>query len=91
MRSLFFHDNLTRMITLVEVKKGNNESNSSLLRRFSRRIKGAGYINKAKSLKYSSRHKSDLKKKQEALKRITKRTNMDRLKKLGKIRDVVTK
>ncbi|MEX0918594.1 MAG: 30S ribosomal protein S21 [Candidatus Paceibacterota bacterium] len=75
------------MITLIEVKKGNNESNASLLRRFSRRVKSSGYVNQAKSRKYSERPKSDLKKKREALKRITKRELYEKLKKLGKIRD----
>ncbi len=75
------------MITLIEVKKSDNESNTSLLRRFSRRIKSAGYIMKAKSLRSSTRKKSALKKKQEALKRISKREKLERMKKLGQIRD----
>lgn len=75
------------MIKLIEVTKNTGESNASLLRRFSRRAKGSGYIIKAKSLKYSERAKSDLKKKQEAIKKINKRATIERLKKLGKMRD----
>lgn len=75
------------MITIIEVTKGGNESNANLLRRFSRKVRGGGFVNKAKSLKYSERTKSDLKKKKEALKRIDKREKIDRLKKLGKIKD----
>lgn len=82
---------LSLMITLIEVTKSENESNANLLRRFSRRVKGTGYVNRAKSLRYSTRRKSALKKKQDALKRIRKQIEIERLKKLGKIRDGFSK
>lgn len=75
------------MIKLIEVKKTTNESNANLLRRFSKRVKGAGYIKKAKGLRYNERIKSDLKRKQDAIKQLKKRADTDRLKKLGKIKD----
>lgn len=79
---------LNLMINLIEVTKSNNESNASLLRRFSRRVRSSGYVNKVKGLKYNQRAKSELKKKQEALNRIKKRAEREHLKKLGRIKDV---
>ena len=76
------------MINLIKVSKSGSESNTSLLRRFSRRVRGSGYVNKVKGLKYSQRAKSNLKKKQEALNRLQKKATWERLKKLGKIKDV---
>lgn len=72
---------------LIEVQKTGNESNANLLRRFSRKIKGAGYVIQAKSLKYNQRKQSEFKKKQETLKKLRKREVIARLKKLGKIKD----
>ncbi len=74
-------------MNLIEVIKTNNESSASLLRRFSRRFRGSGYLLRARNLRYASRAKSELKVRKEALHREKKREEMDRLKKLGKIRD----
>jgi len=72
---------------LVEVKKTGSESNANLLRRFSRKIKGAGYVIQAKSLKYKERTQSEFKKKQQTLKKLRKKELLARLKKLGKIKN----
>lgn len=75
----------------IEVQKSGSESNSSLIRRFSKRVQGAGILRKARSLRYSVRQESDLKKRQGALKKIGRREEYNRLRKLGKIKDVVYK
>jgi len=71
----------------AEVTKATTESNASVLRRFTKKVQGLGTIRLVRKLRYSARQLSDFKKKKEALKRIEKRTNIDRLKKLGKIKE----
>lgn len=71
--------------TVIEVRKNPNENNSSVLRRFSRRIQESGIIRKVKSSRYSSREESKLKTKNSALKRMARRKEIEHLKKLGKM------
>ena len=76
------------MIITIEVKKDDAaESNLGLLKRFNRRLQGAGIIRRAKSLQYKERTLSAYKQKQKALRRITKVEKIARLRKLGKIPD----
>lgn len=56
----------------------------TLVRRFSRRVQEAGIIQAVRGKRYSSREPSKLDRKTSALKRITRRTEIERLKKLGK-------
>ncbi|MFA7315540.1 MAG: 30S ribosomal protein S21 [Candidatus Paceibacterota bacterium] len=72
------------MITVIEVKKNANESNMSVIRRFSRKVTEAGIIRKVKSKRYNERPLSKLKVKHATLKRITRRKNQAKLEKLGK-------
>lgn len=72
------------MITVIEVKREQSESNSGVLRRFSKRVQGAGIIRLVKSRRASERPQSHYKKKKSALKRLTRRAEYERLKKLGK-------
>lgn len=76
------------MITTAEVTRNGAESNANLIRRFTKRVQTSNVLKKARILKYASRAKSDLKKKREALKKIAKRAEIDKLRKLGKIKDV---
>jgi len=78
-------------MSAIEVIRTASESNANLLRRFQKRVQTSGNLRRARDLKFSKRNKSELKSKQEALKRITKRATTDRLRKLGKIKDVVRK
>ena len=75
----------------VEVKRDQNESNSSLIRRFSKRLSGSSVLRKAKSLKAAERPQSHFKKKKSALKRLEKQAELARLYKLGKISNVFGK
>jgi len=70
---------------VIEVKKNQGESNTSLLRRFSRRVQESGIIYKVKKSRYSERQKSSLTQKTSALRRLKKGKEIERLKKLGKI------
>ena len=71
--------------TVIEVRKNPNENNSSILRRFSRRIQESGIIRKVKGARYNLRKESRLKVKNSALKRLARRKEIELLKKLGKM------
>lgn len=71
--------------TVIEVKKSGNENNNALLRRFSRRMQESGIVRKVKSSRYNVRKESKLKMKKSALKRMAKRKEIEKLKKLGKM------
>ncbi len=71
--------------TVIEVKKNPNENNASVLRRFSRRIQESGIIRKVKGARYNERSESKLKVKKSALKRMARRKEIEKLKKLGKM------
>jgi ribosomal protein S21 len=70
---------------VIEVRKNPNENNGSVLRRFSRRIQESGIIRKVKGSRYNLRKESHLKMKKSALKRLGRRGEIERLRKLGKI------
>jgi len=71
--------------TVIEVRKNPNENNSSVLRRFSRKIQESGIVRKVKGARYNVRKESRLKVKNSALKRIARRIEIEHLKKLGKM------
>jgi ribosomal protein S21 len=71
--------------TVIEVKKNPNENNASVLRRFSRRVQESGIIRKVKGTRYNERQESKLKIKKSALKKMKRRKEVERLKKLGKM------
>ena len=71
--------------TVIEVKKNPNENNSSVLRRFSRKIQESGIVRKVKAARYNLRKESKLKVKNRALTRMSRRLEIEKLKKLGKM------
>jgi len=72
------------MKTVIEVKKNPNENNQSLLRRFSRRVQDSRILSTVKSKRYSKRKQSSLSKKKMALNKMSRRIEVNKLKKLGK-------
>ena len=72
--------------TVIEIKKNPNENNASVLRRFFRRIQESGIIHKVKNSRYNERKESKLKVKKSALKRMGRRKEIEKLRKLGKIK-----
>ena len=70
----------------IQVKKNPNETNPSLVRRFSRRIQESGNLRQAKSLRYNKRPLSKFNLKKSALHKVAKRKEYERLKKLGKVK-----
>lgn len=69
---------------IIEVKKAANESNMTLVRRFSRRVQETGVIRAVKGNRYSERAPSKLDRKNSALNRLKRGKEIERLKKLGK-------
>ncbi len=72
--------------TIIEVRKNPNENNTSVLRRFSRRIQESSIIQKVKGSRHNERKESKLKVKKSALRRIGRRKEIEKLRKLGKIK-----
>lgn len=69
----------------AEVQKGANESNQSLVRRFSKRVQGASVMPRARGNQFYERPLSRNVKKEKTLERLRRRARRERLKKLGKI------
>ncbi|MBI5005029.1 MAG: 30S ribosomal protein S21 [Candidatus Lloydbacteria bacterium] len=70
----------------VEVEKNPNESAASLIRRFTKRVQGTNILVKVRGERYASRPQSKFRRKASALRRIARRAEVERLKKLGKIK-----
>lgn len=70
----------------VAVEKNPNESAASLIRRFTKRVQGSSILVKVRGERYASRPQSKFRRKASALRRIARRTETERLKKLGKIK-----
>ncbi len=68
----------------VEVEKTSSETGVNLLRRFSKRMQGAGIVQKVKGGRYKVRSLSKYKTKIRALTGLEMRKAYDRLMKLGK-------
>jgi ribosomal protein S21 len=67
----------------VVVKSNKTENGTTLLRRFNKRVQGAGVLSKAKSLKFRDRKVSDFVKKKNRLRSIAKRQKVEKMLKLG--------
>ena len=72
--------------TVIEVRKNSNENNASVLRRFSRKIQESNIIQKVKGARYNKRKESKLKVKKGTLKRLGRRKEIEKLRKLGKMK-----
>ncbi len=73
------------MATNVEVVKNNNESSANVIRRFQKRVQGAGIIPKVRSGRYFTRIKSRNVQRFAKLKKLEKRETYEKLVKLGKV------
>lgn len=68
----------------IEVEKNNNENNLSLLRRFTKRVQGAGILPRVRSIRYKARKLSVYKTKMKTLKSIKRKKEVEELIKMGK-------
>lgn len=71
---------------VIQVTKNPNENNASVLRRFSRRMIESGIIQKVKNSRYNERKESKFKVKKGTLRRLERRTEIEKLRKLGKMK-----
>lgn len=67
----------------VSVEKTGTENSMSLVRRFSKRVLGSGIIRRVKDNRYYQRNVSQSKRKQAALRRVSKREKNAELERLG--------
>jgi ribosomal protein S21 len=83
----------------IEVQKNNNESATNLLKRFTKRVQGAGILNRVRSLRYSKRAESKYVRKKRTMKSLKRRArtpeNGQNLAKLpntilANVRDILT-
>lgn len=72
-------------IANVEVVRHGNENNLLLIRRFSKRVQGAGVLRYVRGHRYKGRRPSKFKRKMSALKSLKRRAEIMRLVKLGKL------
>lgn len=73
------------MAVNIEVSKNEGESVINMVRRFSKRVQGAGIINRMRGIRYHSRTKSKYVQKKKTLKSIARREEVMELIKLGKM------
>jgi|AntAceMinimDraft_6_1070360.scaffolds.fasta_scaffold24424_2 hypothetical protein len=71
------------MATNVDIKKTKNDNNLGILRKFSRKVKISGILQKKRSLRYFDRELSSFKKKENALNKIVKRKEYEYKEKMG--------
>jgi hypothetical protein len=71
------------MATNVDIKKTKNDNNLGILRKFSRKIKISGVLQKKRSLRYFERGLSAFKRKANALNKIVKREEYEYKEKMG--------
>jgi len=75
----------------IEVEKNSNESNASILRRFTKKVQGSGVLPRVRSIRYSGRKLSSYKTKIKTLESLRRRAERAELIKLGKIMDSQSK
>lgn len=71
----------------VQVEKNNNESSANVIRRFQKRVQGAGIIQKVRNSRYYSRVKSGNVARMARLKKLAKKETYEKLLKLGKVKE----
>jgi len=72
----------------IEVTKGASENNLSVLRRFQKRVQGAGVLPRVRSKRYHEREKSENVKRAKTLAYLKKKEETTELIKLGKLQEV---
>ncbi|OHA26869.1 MAG: hypothetical protein A3C06_02395 [Candidatus Taylorbacteria bacterium RIFCSPHIGHO2_02_FULL_46_13] len=71
----------------VQVERNSNENALTLLRRFNKRVQGAGIVRTVRANRYKARNKSILTRKKRALSVLERRLEVQELIKLGKLPD----
>lgn len=71
----------------VEVEKNNNESSANVIRRFTKRVQGAGIVPKVRGGRYFTRTKSGNVRRSAKLEKLEKKAEYEKLIKLGKVQE----
>lgn len=69
----------------VEINRNPNENTLSVLRRFTKKVQGAGILPRVRSIRYASRTLSPYKIKKKTLKSLARKAEVQQLIKLGKM------
>lgn len=69
----------------IEIEKNSNESNASMLRRFTKKVQGSGVLPRIRSIRYSGRKLSHYKTKMKTLEGLRRKAEREELIKMGKI------
>jgi len=75
------------MTVNIEINKNANESNASMLRRFTKKVQGSGILPRVRSIRYSTRKLSSYKVKVQRLSSLKKKAEIEELIKMGKMAD----
>lgn len=73
------------MSTNVAVEKTGSENNLNLIRRFTKRVQESGIVKRVRGIRYSDRNRSHYVKKKKTLESLVRRTERERLIKIGKL------
>ena len=71
----------------IEIEKNSNESNASMLRRFTKKVQGSGVLPRIRSIRYAKRKLSPYKVKVQRLSSISKKAEIEELIRMGKMAD----
>ena len=71
----------------LEIEKNSNESNASMLRRFTKKVQGSGVLPRIRSIRYSKRKLSPYKVKMQRLSSIALKAGIEELIRMGKMAD----
>jgi ribosomal protein S21 len=69
----------------IDISKNNNENANSVLRRFVKKVRSAGFLQVVRGQRYYNRPPSDLRKKRSALVRLERTAEYERKEKAGLI------
>ena len=72
---------------MIEIKKKDNESIGSLLRRFSKKVQQSGVLFQARNSRFRDKNQSKLERRKSALRRNEIVGEREKLRKLGKLED----
>ncbi len=70
----------------VEIEKTGSENNTSVIRKFTKRVQEAGILNRVRGLRYNQRAISPYVRKKKTLKSIKNRLEIEKQIKLGKMK-----
>lgn len=69
----------------VEVTKLGNDNNATTIRKFTKKVQASGILNRKRKIRYKDRNESFYKKKVKTLERLRRKSEIEKLIKLGKM------